>query len=391
MDCLNNFLSCSGNFDFRRVTLTPARPFLRWIALLLPLQKRIAVKLPILIFFLLAFCCAACRAQPVSELRLGPHTVVLLLDSTQAARTITTDMHDRIFEHLTAAEMSIQMKKPLLAGQTRVDILPQYLAFLRSDVVDFNAQEAKFTTEVFEKVYKTTESVVAGIFPDTLKIIKTKGRHYGDGVYYTRDNCIIIPANELESRKRDNFTTTMFHELFHVYSRLNAVKRQQLYALIGFTDIGLDKLQMPSTLSERTLYNPDGVNFAQKINVTAPDGTPIQAVPILFASNLGYANGRDEFFSYLEFSLFQIKPNADGTWQVLVAPNGYSSTLEMSKIPDFFTQIKDNTGYIIHPDEVLADNFAFLMGSKKSPALIAKFSTPGKKLLEDIEMVLKQP
>ncbi len=373
------------------MNLTPAPPFLRGIALLLPFQKRIAVKLPILIFSLLSFCCAACRAQPVSELRLGPHTVVLLLDSTQAARSITTDVHDRIFEYLTAVEMSIQMKKPLVAGQTRADILPQYQAYLRSDVVDFNAQEAKFTTEVLEKIFKTTESVVTGIFPDTLKIIKTKGRHYGDGVYYTRDNCIIIPANELESRKRDNFTTTMFHELFHVYSRLHTAKRQQLYALIGFADIGLDKLQLPSTLSERVLYNPDGVNFAQKINVTAPDGSPIQAVPILYANQPGYQKGQDAFFGYVEFKLFQIKPALDGRWDVLVAPNGYSSTLDMSKIPDFFTQIKDNTGYIIHPDEVLADNFAFLMGSKKSPALIAKFSAPGKKLLQDIEVVLKQP
>jgi hypothetical protein len=61
----------------------------------------------------------------------------------------------------------------------------------------------------------------------------------------------------------------------------------------------------------------------------------------------------------------------------------------MSKVPDFFRQIRDNTGYIIHPDEVLADNFSFIMLDKDGAQASYKFSKAGKELLNLIEKILK--
>ncbi|MBP6812017.1 MAG: hypothetical protein KA138_10885, partial [Saprospiraceae bacterium] len=68
---------------------------------------------------------------------------------------------------------------------------------------------------------------------------------------------------------------------------------------------------------------------------------------------------------------------------------GYSSALNMQGQADFFRQIKDNTGYIIHPDEVLADNFAFIMQERNGQKVSLKFSAEGKQLLVDLEAVLK--
>jgi hypothetical protein len=269
-------------------------------------------------------------------------------------------------------------------------MLPDYVAFLKSDVLNYTHAESKFTADVIKKVFETSESVSPGIFPDTLLLIKTKGRHYGDGVWYTRENCIIIPANELASQKTNPFTTTMFHELFHVYSRLQPKKSDQLYQLIGFEELGYNSLRIPKALSERVLHNPDGVDFAQKITLKQADGTVIEAVPVLYANQPGYQPGNNEFFGYVEFNLFQIEKNSDGSWRVITKDNGFTSTLSLDKQPDFFNQIKDNTGYIIHPDEVLADNFSFVMGRKKSSALTVKFSEGGKKLLDDIEKILKE-
>ena len=304
--------------------------------------------------------------------------VVLLLDSTAAARAITTDHYDRYFDLVTASEMSIQMKKPLTGGESRESMLPAYVAFLKTDVASFDYAESKFVAEVIEKAYKTVQSVAPGIFPDTLRLIKTKGTHYGDGVWYTRENDIIIPANELESKKTNAFTTTIFHELFHVYSRLNPEKSAQLYKLIGFTGIGLEKLRLPTTLANRVLYNPDGVDFAQKITLQQADGSKLEAIPIIYSKSLGLQEGQNEFFGYVEFNLFPITANADGTWHVGVKDDGFSSPLQMDSQPDFFRQIKDNTGYIIHPDEVLADNFSFLMVRHNSPAYTQKFSPKAK-------------
>ena len=332
----------------------------------------------------------SCNAQaPLHELRLDAGHIVFLLDSADAAKTITYDRRDRYFDLVTPGEMSIQMQKPLTEGQTRESLLSEYTGFLKSDVEGFSAADIEFTTGVMKKVFKTVNSINTAIFPDTLILIKTKGRHYGDGVWYTRENCVIIPANELEARKTNAFTTTMYHELFHVWSRLNPEKSKKTYRLIGFESIGLKNVQVPAGLAERVLYNPDGVDFAQKITLTTADNTQIEAVPIIYANHVGAKEGQKEFFGYLEFNLFRIEPEKDGAWRVVTKDDGFSSTLNLNELPDFFRQIKDNTGYIIHPDEVLADNFSFIMVSVNSPTYTAKFSAEGKKLLADMESILK--
>ena len=57
-------------------------------------------------------------------------------------------------------------------------------------------------------------------------------------------------------------------------------------------------------------------------------------------------------------------------------------------MPSFFDQIKYNTQYIIHPDEILADNFMILAMSKKDPASINDLDEAGKELLRKIENAL---
>jgi len=350
-------------------------------------MHKIAALTTICLAFVLS--CTAQKPITIRSLTLGENHVLLLLDSTEASRTLVHDATDRFFDLVTASEMSIQMKKPLEAGQTRSSLLPAFTDYLRRDVTAFTPDESVFAAEVMQEVFNTCREVAPNIFPDTLILIKTKGNHYGNSVYYTRENTIVIPSDALASGLRDAFRSTMYHELFHVFSRLNPQQRTRLYHLIGFEHIGLEKLEVPDSLALRLLYNPDGVDFAQKITLDMGNGTSIDAVPIIFSKHLGFKTGKRTFFSYVDFSLYQIEQNEHGSWSVRTKPDGYSSTLNMRELPDFFRQIKDNTGYIIHPDEVLADNFSFLMQSKKDPSVTAKFSEEGQKLIQDVEEVLK--
>ncbi|MFN0215501.1 MAG: hypothetical protein ACKVT2_14690 [Saprospiraceae bacterium] len=339
------------------------------------------------LFSLLTFSCTA--QIPVREIKLPNGKICLLLDSLEAGIAITQDRYDGYFEKVNASEMSIQMHKPLKASHTRETLLPAYLQFLKTDVEGFSAEDSKFIQGVIEKVFHTVSGVSADIFPDTLILVKTKGKHYGEGVWYTRNNCIIIPADELGRRKTTPFTTTMYHELFHVWSRLNPAKSDQTYQLIGFEGIGYENLRLPSELAARALYNPDGVDFAQKIALAQADGSTIFAIPIIYSNHLGWTDTQNTFFAYLEFNLFQVEKQPDGTWAVLIKEDGFSSLLNLQGQSDFFRQIKDNTGYIIHPDEVLADNFAFIMQERNGQKVSLKFSAEGKKLLADLEAVLK--
>jgi hypothetical protein len=343
-----------------------------------------------LIFLVFVFSCTAQKPIQIQSLNLHEGHVLLLPDSADAARIIVTDRTDLFFERVTAAEMSIQMKRSLKAGQTRDELLPAFLDYLRHDVENFTPAESVYVAEVMQEVFNTCQAVVPGIFPDTLIMLKTKGNHYGASVYYTRENCIIIPADVLGAAMRRQFTSTMYHELFHVYSRLNPKKRELLYRLIGFETIGLANLRLPEALAARVLHNPDGVDFAQKITLNTEDGKTIDAVPVIYANQTGFQPDQREFFGYVEFNLFQIEKTPEGAWQVLAKDDGYTSLLDLKTLPDFFRQIKDNTGYIIHPDEVLADNFGFLMQGKSNPKITARFSAEGKQLIENIEKTLKE-
>lgn len=339
------------------------------------------------LFVLLSLSCSA--QVPVKEIRFPNGKICLLLDSVEAGKAITYDLRDGYFEKVNSSEMSIQMHQAIAAGQTRESLLPAYLDYLKKDVEGFSADDSKFIEGVMEKVFKTVQAVSPDIFPDTLKLIKTKGRHYGDGVWYTRENCIIIPADELGRRKTNPFTTTMYHELFHVWSRLNPTKSDRAYQLIGFEGLGYQNLILPPGLAARALYNPDGVDFAQKIALAQTDGSAIYAIPIIYSNHLGWTDEQKTFFAYLEFNLFQIEKQADNKWKVVVKEDGYSSTLNIQGQPDFFRQIKDNTGYIIHPDEVMADNFAFIMQERNGQKISLKFSAEGKQLMVALEEVLK--
>ncbi len=332
-----------------------------------------------------------CSAQPAERvLTLAPGHTILLLDSAQATAALLTDTIDHFFDRVTPVEISIQLKKPLQPGQKRETLLSDLRQFLCRDAASFTDKEAAFLLEVMRQVHRTCSSVAPDLFPDTLLLVKIKGEPYGPSVFYTRQNAIVIPQDAFQSQLRRDFLNTMYHELFHIYSRTHPDKRAQLYWRIGFESIGLERLHLPEPLAQRLLHNPDGVDFAQKIALTTPNRRTIYAIPIIYANEAGYTPHKRLFFSYLEFSLFEIALQPDGYWEVRTAPDGWHSTLDMKQLPDFYRQIGDNTTYIIHPDEVLADNFSLLMLSQSDSTVVQRLSPAGQQLLKDLENILRR-
>jgi hypothetical protein len=331
----------------------------------------------------------SCEAQkPVAELKLTSKSTLLLLDSLRASQAIVTDATDGFFEKVTAVEMSIQLKKSINSDMNRIDLLPDYVRFLKTDVNSFTADESRWVADIWKEVGKTVAKFNKNILPTEIKLIKTKGNHYGDGVYYTRENCIIIPQNELDARNRTEFLATMYHELFHVISRLDHSRRNELYQLIGFQSAG-KSLQVPENLKNRIFFNPDGVDYAQIIRLKSAQDQDVMAVPIIMSNVAGgFTSKKTSFFSYLDFALFQVKERPDGSWNVITNADG-SSTIDFKQFQgEFFRQIGDNTQYIIHPDEILADNFSFLMAIENDAKVKNKFSVSGQQLLENIKIIL---
>jgi hypothetical protein len=67
------------------------------------------------------------------------------------------------------------------------------------------------------------------------------------------------------------------------------------------------------------------------------------------------------FFRYLEFRLMQI----DRKTSAAILKDSKPLLFKPDAVEGFFEQIGRNTGYIIHPEETLANNFVHLMLKKQ--------------------------
>jgi hypothetical protein len=345
-----------------------------------------------LIFINILIVCTACwqckTTNATGGLMLSKSNQVFLTDSAKAAELIIIDPTDNIFEQMTDVDMCIQMKKNYPAETFHNQIVSDYASFLQQDVASFTADEASYVKSTMKDVFYYCEKISKGIFPAKLNIIKTKGKHYGNGVYYTRENCIIVPADVLKGKSKEEFFSTMIHEVFHVYSRLNPEKRAQLYELVGFHKLEKN-LIVGEPLKNRILLNPDGIDFRYYINLQIAPDKEIKAIPIIYSNEATYKKNKASFFNYLKFELFEIKMLDSRKAEVVTKKDG-SSTLTLKELPDFWRQIRENTQYIIHPDEILADNFMFLVKEQKDKSTTEQFTPEGKNLIEEIRNIIIQ-
>ena len=99
----------------------------------------------------------------------------------------------------------------------------------------------------------------------------------------------------------------------------------------------------------------------------------MSVVPILFSSAPNYDPVRGgEFFNYLQLAFVPVSKS----------PAPASQLLELQHLSGFVEQVGRNTNYIIHPEEILADNFALLMMGTRD--------VPSPEILEKIRRALDQ-
>jgi len=239
-----------------------------------------------------------------------------------------------------------------------------YLDFVARNVLDWDAAEKKLVQSALEDLQPRLEALALP-FPENILFIKTTGAEEG-GAEYTRANAIILPQSTLKS-SRSNMRGIIAHELFHVLSRKNPPLKEKLYAAIGFQPCG--EIVFPPTLAERKITNPDAPRNDHCIRVKIGDES-VWAVPILFSTSARYDVARGgEFFQYLNFQFLVVErkdsePSAKASYDA-----SHPRLISPDKISGFYEQVGQNTDYIIHPEEILADNFKLLMLADNSKLL----------------------
>lgn len=200
--------------------------------------------------------------------------------------------------------------------------------------------------------------------PKTVLLVQVSGKEEANAAY-TRGTAIMLPKPRIQKMKTDALDRLLLHELFHVLSRNAPELRRDLYRIIGFHVC--DPMALPPAMADLKLTNPDAPLIDCRIELT-DDGEACWAAPILYSSSATYdAVKKPPLFQYLTFRLMKLEEH-DGRWRPLLKV-GEPILIDPAQSKSFADQIGQNTKYIIHPDEVLADNFVFLvMQTEKLPS-----------------------
>jgi hypothetical protein len=113
-------------------------------------------------------------------------------------------------------------------------------------------------------------------------------------------------------------------------------------------------------LAARKITNPDAPIHDHFIRLRV-DGEERLAIPILLSRSATYdASRAAPLFDYLQFR-FLLVEKSEGSGAVKPLYNGAKPrTVGIEGVVGYFEQVGRNTRYIIHPEEILADNFALL-------------------------------
>jgi hypothetical protein len=337
--------------------------------------------------FIFSNCLSDATTKKNTEIILSGINKVQLLDSVSASKAIVRDDLEKFFDKITAVDCAIQMKKTFPENAKRDEVVAEYLGFLQRDVSTFTKEESEFIVKAMNEAFQLCSKVNKTFFPDEILLIKSHGLAYGEDTYYTRENCIIIPKQALAKRNYDEFLKVMLHEISHVVTRTHPSVKTQLYALIGFKKM-VSALTINDSLKRRLLTNPDGIALDWATTFTASDNQSIYVLPLIYATNTVWLPTNPDFFNNMGFNYYEIAPAADAkSFAVQTIGDEQKSTLDTKGINTLFQQ-NYNTGYIIHPDEIIADNFSILMISEKNKANLAAFTEGGQELLRKMREVL---
>jgi hypothetical protein len=197
--------------------------------------------------------------------------------------------------------------------------------------------------------------------PNSVLFVRTTSAVEGNSPH-TRANAILLTESSVG--RPDRLAYLIAHELFHIASRYDKTWRDAMYATIGFVPI--EEVTLPLQLASRKITNPDAPRIDGAIMVQIDDGV-VWVAPLLQSTVDRYdAAQGGEFHKFLKLTWLEVARGEQPPGRAeLTQPPRLRDTAQLG---GFLEQIGRNTKYIIHPEEILADNFAQLVTGQTGPS-----------------------
>ena len=305
-------------------------------------EKKSACLLVLLISALMLL--SACgQAQPAED----PGNSKSVLDYRLADRREGAELmlsNDEYYEGFSQNDLDFRMQK---TGA----LMDEYKAFAREQALDFTDEQkdviekhmGRIDDTVRERGYQIPEM-------DQIVFINTTMKEECDAMAYTHGTQIYIDGDAIlkisrEGEKGDRRLDYFFsHELFHCITRCNRDFRSEMYRIIHFTTQD-DDFIIPESVKEYFISNPD-VEHHDSYATFMIGGKPVECFTA-FVTTKHFEKEGDRFFDSATTALVPV----DGT-------DVYYTPEEADNFDEIFGT---NTGYVIDPEECMADNFGYLL------------------------------
>lgn len=315
----------------------------------------------------LAVLLSAGAAPEGDRVEIRPGAFVELAPAATGARLLSE--RDVFVRAMGPFDRSARLKTDREVGEA------EYLAFVARQPRDWSPEQKALLRPML-RAFREKTAALDMRFPATVFLVQTTGLEEGMAAY-CRGATVVLPAN-LVAGDPKRLESVLFHELFHIFSRHNPGRRQELYRVVGFQPC--PEIPYPEALAARRITNPDAPVLDAFIRVRS--GTETVAVtPVLFSRTERYdAKQGGEFFESMVFRLLVLEER-DGLYRAALDSAGRPRLLDPAAVPDYRERVGRNTDYVIHPEEILADNFVLLIAPPASPA-------PSPRILEELRRLL---
>ncbi|HUF22061.1 MAG TPA: hypothetical protein VMP00_15070 [Burkholderiales bacterium] len=308
---------------------------------------------------LLAAALALLAGSLHAEIRLTPDTAVAFATVEQGRAVLART--DEYVDRMSAFDRMLRLRSAQAVSKR------QYLDNLAANVLPWRAEDRESVGAAVRELASLLEGLRLPL-PQSVLLVKTTGDEEV-GIAHTRANAIVLPQPSLEFTRRP-LADLLAHELFHVMTRHDPVFRERAYRLVGFRVV--PEIALPPALEELRFTNPDAPTIDVAIDVSV-DGTPFTVAPVLLSRSPVYdAAFGIELDDYWTMRLLALeRDERTGTKKPLLA-DGEPRLFRVREVSGFFERIGRNTRYIIHPEEIMADNFSLLLfgGEIRNPEIV---------------------
>ncbi|MEZ5017912.1 MAG: hypothetical protein R2800_12715 [Flavipsychrobacter sp.] len=293
-------------------------------------------------FFFLALLALTNRSFAQNQYFQFLNSTIVIADSSTAATFVSTP------DNYTANFSTFDLQGKI--GGTGNYTEKDYLAHAAKGMRNWTVSQAKSIEQSMGTIASFIKDNKLQLqLPDSILIIKTNAQEEFGADGYTRGNAII-----LNSGSSLVGTGILSHELFHIFSRYNEATRDAIYALFGFKKC--NPIDVSKALQQRNISNPDCPVINHYITVNGQD------MVLILYSNRDYTGG-SVFEEYVAVSLLVIEGKGNNKQPKI--SNGKPVIIEFQNAMEIFQQVGTNTDYLLHPEEISAEHFTFLITGRK--------------------------